>query len=193
MRRIKIDAISALPRLNDARESLKVSFMKSALPYCVFRVASLALILSLMGACSKGPVWSAEEKENCKHFFLSLEASRKATQLISKNNTDVPQFGIDDINRYQKTALNEARLVQDSVLEKAQPQLKEHFRSEYQKGLELILRSYDVASSSKSGPPSSGEIDLQVSGVALLKQWTVWLNAHDREIKMPEQSPAEPH
>ena len=177
--------------MNDARESLKVLFMKSGLPYCVLRIASIALILSLTGACSKGPVWSADEKENSKHFFLSLEASQKATQLVTKGNPDVPQFVIDEINKHQKIALREAKLVQDSVLEKAHTELKEHFRSEYQKGLELILKSYAVASSSESGPPSSGQIDLQISGVTLLKQWTVWLNAHDREIKIPERLPTE--
>ena len=161
--------------------------MKSGLPYCVLRIALIALILALTAACSRGPVWSTDETENSKHFFLSLEASQKATQLVSKGNPDVPQFGIDEINRYQSTALSEAKLVQDSVLDKAHPQLKEHFRSEYQKGLELILKSYEVASSSKSGPPSSGQIDLQVSGVTLLKRWTDWLNAHNHEIRIPDQ------
>lgn len=165
--------------------------MNRELPYRVLGIGLIALIVSLMGACSKWPEWSADEKENSKHFFLSLEASRKATQLAGKGNPDAPQLGIDEINRYQKAALSEAKLVQDSVLEKAHPELKEHFRSEYQKGLELIAKSYDVASSSKSGAPSSAQIDLQVFGVALLKRWTGWWNAHESEIRVPKQSAAE--
>jgi hypothetical protein len=156
-------------------------------------IALTVLILALTGACSRGPVWSSDEIENSKHFFQSLEVNQRAAELSRKSDPDVPQFGIDKINKYQKAALSEARLVQDSVLDKAHPELKEHFRSEYQKGLELILGSYEVASSSKSGPPSSGQIELQVTGVTLLKQWTVWLNAHDREIKIPEHSPTEIH
>jgi hypothetical protein len=152
-----------------------------------------ALILILTGACSRGPVWSPDEMENSQHFFQSLEANQRAVELSRKSDPDVPQFGIDKINRYQKSALSEARLVRDSVLDKAHPELKVHFRSEYQKGLELILNSYEIASSPKSGPPSSGQIELQVSGVTLLKQWTVWLNAHDREIRIPEHSPNELH
>jgi len=189
--RNEMEPISPSLHLKDAQESSKVLLMKFALTFRVPRIALIALIVSLMGGCSKEPVWTADENENSKHFVLSLEASQKAAQLSRKGNHDVPQFGIDEINRYQKIALSEAKLVQDSVLDKAHPQLKEHFRSEYEKGLELIQKSYEVASSSKMGPPASGQIDLQVSGVTLLARWTDWLNVHDGEIRIPRQSPTE--
>lgn len=154
------------------------------------KIARMALMLVLAGACSRGPGWTADEKENSKHFFLSLQASEKATQLIHKGDPDVPQFGIEKINEYQRTALSEAGLVQDSVLDKAHPQLREHFRSEYQMGLDLSLKSYAVGSASKSGPPSGGQIDFQSTGVKLLKQWTDWMTAHNLEIKMPQDPSA---
>ncbi len=164
--------------------------MQSEIRHRVLGIALLVLALAAAGACSRGQIWSADEEENSRHFWASLAANDKATQLIGKNNPDAPQFGVDEINQYQRTALNEAKLVQDSVLEKAHPELREHFRSEYQKGLELILSSYKVAAASPSGPPLTGQIDLQASGVTLLKQWAIWLDAHGREIKMPEQSPS---
>jgi hypothetical protein len=92
-----------------------------------------------------------------------------------------------EINKYQMDALREARLVEDSVLDKAHPGLREHFRLEYQKGLDSILASYRVGDSAASGPPSGDQVDLQVAGVRLLKQWSNWMSAHHTEIRMPDQ------
>ena len=151
-------------------------------------IAPMVAMLWLIAACSPRPAWSPDEIENSKHFSLSLEASRKAARLAHKADPDVPQFSIEEINRYQKTALKEARLVTDAVLDKAHPELKQHFRSEYQQGLELILKSYEVPASSESAAPSSSQISLQASGVALLERWTKWFDAHHPEFKFPRQT-----
>lgn len=152
------------------------------------RIVLLATVLSITAACSPDSVWSTDDKENSKHFLLSLEASQKAARRAHKADPDVPQLSVEEINKYQRIALSEARLVKDAVLDKAHPELKKHFRSEYQRGLEFILKSYDVASSSESGAPSNDQISLQASGVALLGRWTSWFDAHHREFKFPNQS-----
>ena len=152
--------------------------------------ALAASILALAGACSKAPAWSADELENSKHYFRSLEANRKAAELSRKSDPDVPQFGIEEINKYQRVALSEAKLVQDAVLDKAHPGLKEHFRAEYEKGLQSILGSYEAGASAATGPPSGGQIDMQVAGVALLKRWNGWFSAHSQEISVPAQAAA---
>jgi hypothetical protein len=150
-------------------------------------LALAGLILALTGACSPRPVWTPDEIQNSKHFVRSLEASQRAAELTRKNDPDVPQFGIEEVNKYQMNALREARLVEDSVLDKAHPGLKEHFRLEYQKGLDSILASYRVGNAAASGPPSGDQVDLQVAGVRLLKQWSTWMSAHHSEIRMPDQ------
>lgn len=150
-------------------------------------IVATALICALMSACSPGPRWSDVETENSRHYFQSLEASQKAADLVKKNNPDVPQFGIEEVNKYEQTALREARLVQDSVLDKAHPELKEHFRSEFQRGLESILASYGTDSAEKTGASFDRQIDLQAGGVRLMKQWNDWLTAHRHEIRMPDQ------
>ena len=155
-------------------------------------IGLLTAILWMAAACSPGPEWSADEQENGRHFFLSLEAGQKATRLAHKGDSDEPQFGVEKINEYQKIALSEALLVTDAVLDKAHPELKRHFRSEYQQGLETILKSYHVASSSDSGAPSGGQIQLQTSGMALLKRWSDWFDAHRLEIKIPGKSSTQP-
>jgi hypothetical protein len=153
-------------------------------------IALTVVILAMTGACSPGPRWSQDEIENSKHYFRSLEANQKAAELTRKNDPDVPQFGIEQINKYQMSALSEARLVLDPVLDKANPELKEHFRSEYQKGLESILSSYAVGAASDSGAPSGGQIDRQAAGVRLLRQWNDWLSAHSGDIRMPDPAVA---
>lgn len=154
---------------------------------CALKFALTGLILALTGACSPTPVWTPDEIQNSKHFFRSLEASQRAAELTRKNDPDVPQFGVEEVNKYQMDALREARLVEDAVLDKAHSGLKEHFRLEYQKGLDSILASYRVANSSASDPPSGDQVDLQVAGVRLLKQWSDWMSAHHSEIRMPDQ------
>lgn len=153
-----------------------------------FRIASLALALVLSAACSRGPLWSADEQTNSRHFFLSLEASQKAVQIERKSDSDVPQFDIEEINRQQRTALTEAEQVRDSVLDKAHPELKEHFRMEYQRGLEQVLSSYALASSAIDNSPSSAQVDLQARGVSLLQRWGEWEKAHRGEIRMPQRT-----
>ena len=114
-------------------------------------------------------------------------------QVVRRNNTDAPQLNINEANEYQQLALEEARMVRDSLLDKAHPQLKDHFRSQYQKGLELILKSYQVPSVTDLGAPSESQIDLQAAGVKLLKQWAAWLNTHEREIRMPKEAANSTH
>ena len=155
-------------------------------------IGLLAATLWTAAACSPEPEWSADEQENGRHFFLSLEAGRKAARRAHKADPDEPQLGVEKVNEYQKIALSEALLVRDAVLDKAHPELKRRFRSEYQQGLEMILKSYDVASSSDSGAPSGGQIQLQASGIALLKRWSDWFDAHRLEIKIPGQSSTQP-
>ena len=151
-------------------------------------LAFAALMLVLTGACSPRPAWSPEDIENSRHFLRSLEADQRAEELLRKSDPDAPQLGIDAINKYQPAALSEARLVQDSVLDKAHRELKEHFRAEYQKGLDSILASYGAGVSADYGAPSKEQLALQTTGVGLLKQWNDWLNAHRQEIRMPGQS-----
>ncbi len=157
------------------------------------RLTTLPLLLFLAATWLHAASWNPDETSNASHYFRSLEANRKAMQVVRKDNTDAPQLNINEANKYQQIALDEAKRVRDAVLDKAHPQLKEHFRSEYEKGLELILKSYDVSGGTRSGPPSKSQVDLQASGVRLLKLWAAWFNAHEHEIRMPKQGTDKAH
>lgn len=150
---------------------------------CRSRIACAAIIVLLVAACTRAPLWSDADRESAQHYVRSLEANDKAALIMRRGDPDTPQFGVQEINKYQRTALHEAQLVSDSVLDKVHPELRAHFRSEYQKGLELILESYEAAASTSS-PPLKTQIERQASGVALLSQWKAWLEAHRSEIKI---------
>lgn len=112
---------------------------------------------------------------------------QKATQLTNKglDKPGVIQTGIEEILEHQRGALREARLVMDSVLDKAHPQLRQHFRGEFEKGLELVIRSEEMGMTSKVGPTSE-QVNLGITGTTLLNEWVDWLNAHHKEVHIPD-------
>ena len=142
----------------------------------VFSVLAFGFML-LLQACSSEKSWTQNDKENVEHFFKSIEAKQAATLIINKlSSRIIPQEDIQEILRYQRIALQEAQLVTDDVLNKAHPELREHFRYEYQKGLDLFIKSLEAP-----------DFAAQITGSSLLDQWSDWLNAHRQEIRIPSQ------
>ena len=139
---------------------------------------SIAVLLPFSHSCSLEFSWTSEDKKNAEHFFRSLEADAAAIRIINKglSPTIVSQEDIQKIIEYRKLALSEAKLVIDSVLDKAHPQLREHFRYEYEKGLDLYLKSLEKP-----------DFASQITGSTLLDQWGDWLNSHNDEIKIPKR------
>lgn len=129
-------------------------------------------------ACTRSRVnWSVEEKANGRHFFQSLEARQAATRL---SNQGSPYSKLNENDRKQLiqllgTALEEARLVRDDVLVKAHPELKQHFRSEYQKGLELQKKNLE-----------EGDARAEIEGSVLDDRFGDWLAANRNEIRIPK-------
>jgi hypothetical protein len=152
----------------------------------IFRLASVCLTsftLAAIVACSSS--WSSADRQNAEHFFRALDAAQKATQLTNKAQPGVIQTGIEEILQYQRLALQEANFVHDSVLDKAHPQLRQHFRGEFEKGLELVIRSAEMGMASKVGPTSE-QLNLAITGTTLLNEWIEWKNVHRLEIHIPE-------
>jgi len=137
---------------------------------------SIAVLLPFSHSCSPESSWTSEDRKNAQHFFRSLEADIAAFRIINKGPSPaiVSQEDIQKIIEYRKRALREAKLVTDPVLDKAHPQLREHFRYEYEKGLDLFLKGHEKP-----------DFALQITGSTLLDQWGEWLNSHNDEIKIP--------
>lgn len=153
-----------------------------------FKVTSILLISLILQSCSSETSWTEEEMKNIEHFYRSQEADLAAVDIDNRigfsisseagsfnfrkaRESDIESYF--QILKYKEIALQEAELVKDSVLDKAHPELREHFRKEYQRGLELQLTKNDVTAG--------------LMGSALHNQWVDWVNTHKHEIKIPKK------
>jgi len=122
--------------------------------------------------------WNDSEIDNSKYFFSSLKNFSSMVSIINKNYSG--QLNQEDLNLilfYSREALNDAKKVFDSVLEKSHPKLKYHFRNEYQSGLELFLKGYSTKDYSKA-------VEYSINGQKLLDKWGQWKNYHRKEIRI---------
>ncbi len=142
-----------------------------------------AFALVLLFGCSSS--WTNEERSNAQHFFRALDAKQEFTRLTNMGQPGVVQTGVEEILHYQREALREARLVNDSVLDKAHPKLRQHLRNEFERGIELVIRSAEMGFASKTGPTKE-QFDLALAGTTLMNQWSDWLNANRSDIHIPE-------
>lgn len=154
-------------------------------PRAILHVMIGAIVLMVAHGCSPNVSWSDAERKNAEHFIRALEAMQRATRLVNAAKPGVLQLGIEEIMEHQRTALAEARLVSDTVLDKAHPQLRDHFRSEFQRGLELVILSEETGLQSKDGRLRE-QIEIGTKGLVLLDKWVDWLNSHRAEIRIPE-------
>ena len=75
----------------------------------------------------------------------------------------------------EKTALMEASLVEDRILDKAHPELKQHFRNELQPVIQLKIQLLE-------GGPAS--LNFQIDSFE--DKWVAWYNSHKDEIYIPK-------
>jgi len=129
-------------------------------------------------ACTRSKLnWSAEEKANSRHFFQSLEARQAATRLSNQGSpfSKLSENDRKHLIQLLGTALEEATLVRDDVLVKAHPEVKQHFRNEYQKGLELQKKNLE-----------EGDARAEIEGSLLDDRFGDWLDANQNEIRIPK-------
>lgn len=151
-----------------------------------FKVTSTILISLMLQSCTPEASWTAEDMENIEHLYRSQEADLAAIDISNRlglsnfSKTEALEYYFQMLE-YQKIALQEAELIKDSVLDKAHPELREHFRNEYQKSIELQLKRND---------PTIQFDDIVAAGIMgakLHNQWVDWFNAHKHEIKIPKK------
>ena len=141
------------------------------------QIATALLIpLILISCAEQGAAWSDSEKENAQHFFYSLESSIAANTLsneIARGRQSKTRM--QEVVALRRTALKEARLVQDSVLRKANEELPEKFRDLYQKSLEYFIQAYE---------DRDNQASMRYS--VLADQWGSWYNQNKRAIRIPK-------
>ena len=120
--------------------------------------------------------WSRADKENAVHFIKAVTYSVQAIQINNASGPGVvSQAHIDQILRLNKAALAEAAMVRDDILDRVHPELRQHFREEWQRGLQLVNRNLQF-----------GDVQAEVEGQRLLDKWGTWYMSNLRDIRIPK-------
>jgi hypothetical protein len=130
------------------------------------------LLVVLVAGCD--PQWSPGERDNLQHFVESIRLINEAHEIANSAPTTVTMADFTKIVALYQQALAQARLVDDSVLAKASPELPNAYRRYFQKGIELCVSSW-----TKQQPFE----DFQ--GDALLDKWGDWLDKNKDDIDIP--------
>lgn len=140
--------------------------------YRVF-VAEPQIIRTLVDYTKKQQ-WSHEERENIEHFLNSMQYVMQAHKITNSNSPSNIDFNY--MEALYKKALNEAELVTDEVLRKANPELLSNYRLYFQKGVKLRISSWE------KGTPYD-----EIQGSALIDSWANWYMQNRNDIKIPVQ------
>lgn len=131
----------------------------------------------MLVACGGTPAWTEEEIANFEHFHASMAASQQAVRISNQGGPGV--MSAAEVNQRReslRTALQEARLVKDDVMEKGLQGMSLPFRQKYQRGLELQLRSMELGSAMAA-----------VEGSDLTNEWINWINLRSSEARFPRR------
>jgi hypothetical protein len=103
------------------------------------------------------------------HVGKAIDYANKATAIINKGGPyqQISQADMEEIIGYYKKALAEAKEADIESMNKHYPGFGDHFRSEFMKGLELFLQSYE-----------KGDMVASIASQALLDQWGNWYQAN---------------
>lgn len=144
----------------------------------VLIVASAASLLFDAALLAQSP-WTEGEKENARYIIMSMEEVNKATIISNKQRpfSTSPSDSPDIIRIVQHTekAYEYAKVVTDSVLDKAHPDLRSHWRGEHQEGLRLILKSWEES-----------DFQAQIMGKLLRSRFGDWWNQNKKQIRIPK-------
>ncbi len=147
----------------------------------IFHHALLA-VLMLLAACN--PVrgdWTAQDLESAKHFYKSQRANKEYLRIVRGGDIN-RKFTYEEsmaLGREVRTALGEARQVAASpdFLGKVNPDIREHYRDEYIRSLELTLQNME-----------SPNYDIAELADRLYNSYVDWYMEHQSEIHLPKES-----
>lgn len=123
--------------------------------------------------------WSKSERSEVSHFTVSLHEENNARQLLFKGpeptteaiKVDITPEEFTQVLAYHRAALNRAQNVSDRVLDKLHPELRPHYRYEFQHGIDLQLTGIENRDAQK-----------QALGQMLMDKWIDWINPHEDEL-----------
>ncbi|MBI4556553.1 MAG: hypothetical protein HY706_03135 [Candidatus Hydrogenedentes bacterium] len=113
-----------------------------------------------------------------KHFRASLEYSQEATRILNRHLSAVAEGAASNISADEfelivnttRKALDEANQVSDEWLEKVHPELRQHYRDDFESGLHLQLTTYEEMD---YGVPRVSD---ELARHAAEERWADWYN-----------------
>lgn len=141
----------------------------------IFSISAMAALL-LFSACSskEDDKWTEADHAAALHYFNSLRDNKEASRIVRQaGNTFSPKQKAQ-VRALTASSLDEARTVSDELLDKVHPQLKNHFRDEFQVALELALANLD-----------NPNYEAAQKASVLFSNYADWFAAHQSEIHMP--------
>lgn len=145
------------------------------------RNAFLAGLL-LLAACS--PIrgnWTAQELESASHFYKSQRANKEYLRIIRSSGDINRKFTYEEsmeLGRQLRTAHSEALqvLADPGFLGKVNPDMRQHYRDEYVRSLELTLQNMDHPN-----------YDIAELADRLYNDYVDWYIDHQKEIRIPKE------
>lgn len=144
---------------------------------CRTSIALVIVLISLaVQACSRED-WTDEEKQNARYIFLAYEEEQSETRISNAGEafSTVSASDFDMMRSHLRKAYDYALLVEDIVLDKAHPELRQHWKEENIEGLRLRLINFD-----------RGDAAAEIEGQRLFDRFVDWWNAHRQEIRIPK-------
>ncbi len=120
--------------------------------------------------------WSNEEKRNFCHFLNSQRADNQAARISNSTSAGyATDQEVSEMLTLWRQALQEASLVNDSVLEKTYPGLKDKYRNQYQKALQYQIAAFEQKN-----------ISYSVIGSKMKSDFIDWLNSTKAKFRVPK-------
>ena len=131
------------------------------------------LVFGEIVATAKAVAWPyfvfVKSGGTASHISKAIDYTNKATAVINKGGPyqSISQADMEEIIGYYKKALAEAKKADIESMNQHYPGFGDHFRSEFIKGLELFIQSYE-----------KGDMMTSLASQTLLNEWGNWYQAN---------------
>ncbi len=139
------------------------------------RIFLLIVGVFFLASCSGEPDWTDAEKDNARYILLAFLEENQATRYSISSPGFLPPEDTAQIVAHLEQALEYAEAVNDDVLDKLNLQIRNHWRTEFQEGIQLRLAKY-----------REGDLESAINGHQLLVQFGDWWTANNQIIKFPK-------
>lgn len=139
----------------------------------------LTVLVANCGSPGELAAWSATERSEITLFKTSLLSAQQAVRLTNSEATISirSKEELQTILGLTEKALDAARGVSDAVLAKIHPEMRNHYRDEFERALELRIGSLHNLI---TGVP---DIKGQLAWQAAMKQWDDWYILNQAKVR----------